>query len=54
MILGFIQDILLVKTGLASKPFEESLDNKLNINCDNLETIEALKKLAFNWPKNVP
>jgi hypothetical protein len=46
LISNFIQDIRLVKEGLASKEFSENLDKRLKENCDNENTVSLLKKLA--------
>jgi len=46
LISNFIQDIRLVKKGLASKEFSENLDKRIKENCDNEDTINLLKKLA--------
>jgi hypothetical protein len=43
---GFLQDIRLVKKGLASDVYMKSIDEKLQEICDNKETIKALKELA--------
>ena len=41
-----LQDLYLVKKGVASSEFIVNLQNKLIKNCDNEETIAQLKKLA--------
>ncbi len=43
---GFIQDIKLVKKGLASDTFMDVINERLNAKCDNEETILAIKSLA--------
>lgn len=45
---GFIQDLTLVKKGLASVEFSISLNNKLKENCDTDETINRIKKILTN------
>ncbi len=45
---SYLQDIILVKRGLASLEFENALDNNLENNCENQETINQLMKLAEN------
>jgi hypothetical protein len=47
MIHGLIQDIFLVRKGLASLEFNDALTSKLRENCDSEETINQLKKLVF-------
>ncbi len=42
---NFIQDIYLVKKGLASKTFSDNLCKKMCEECDSQETIKELKKL---------
>lgn len=42
---GLIQDFTLVKNGLTSLTFNNDLNNKLKENCDNEETIQALKAI---------
>lgn len=42
---GFIQDLTLVKNGVVSKEFSDSLNTKLHENCDNEETINKIKNL---------
>ena len=47
---GFLQAIKLVNSGLASKEYAEELERRLEQNCADKETIEALKKMAKeNW-----
>ena len=43
---GFIQDILLVKKGLASVVYIKNLEEKLREKCDSEETIEKLKEMS--------
>ena len=43
---NLIQDIRLVKKGLASKEFSESLSKRLAENCDSEAIINQLKNLA--------
>ncbi len=43
-----IQDINLVKNGLASDDYAKALEKRLFKNCDTPETIERLKLLASN------
>ena len=43
---SLVQDMLLVKKGLASKEFSETLQRRLVENCDNPETINQLRKVA--------
>ncbi len=42
----FIQDLVLVKKGLASLDFNKTLKAKLQEKCDNNQTVEQLQKLA--------
>jgi hypothetical protein len=42
----FIQDIYLVKKGLASKYFSDNLCEKMQKKCDSQETINKLKQLV--------
>lgn len=46
LIEGFIQDISLVKKCLTSDTFMKSINERLKENCDNDETIQAIKGLA--------
>ncbi len=43
---GLLQDIQLVKKGLTSKEFSDTLQRRLIENCDNPETINQLRKVA--------
>lgn len=43
---GLIQDLSLVKKGLASPIFSNDLNNKLKMNCENEETIQELKAMT--------
>ena len=45
---GFIQDLTLVKNGLASLEFSNSLNNRLKENCDTEETINKIKNILTN------
>ncbi len=45
---SLVQDIRLIKKGIASNTFITANDEKLKTICDNDETIEALKALADN------
>ena len=45
---GFIQDLTLVKNGLASLEFSNSLNISLKENCDTEETINKIKKILTN------
>jgi len=48
----FIQDIYIVKEGLASKSFSELLNKKLQENCDNQSTINELEHFThIKWSK---
>jgi hypothetical protein len=47
---GFIQDLTLVKNGLASLGFSDSLNNRLKENCDTEKTIDIIKKIAIKNP----
>lgn len=47
LINSLIQDILLLKKNLLSQKYIDELNLKLKENCDNEETIEALKQLAL-------
>jgi hypothetical protein len=46
LIESFIQDIRIIKKGLASKENSENLNKNLVENCDSVETINQLKNLA--------
>lgn len=46
-----IQDIILIKKGLTSNSYSEKVFQKLNENCDNIETINELKIFAVNYKK---
>ena len=48
MIDNYLQDIILVKRKLTSPEFENTLNNNLENNCENQETINLLMKLAAN------
>jgi hypothetical protein len=41
-----IQNINLVKTGLASESFVKALDQQLKERCDNNQTVHILKSIA--------
>lgn len=43
---GLIQDLTIVKKGLASSGFSENLNVKLKETCDNDSTVNQLQKLA--------
>lgn len=43
---GFVQDIIIVENGLASKKYTEDLKQKLNENCSSREVIEQLIEIA--------
>lgn len=43
---SLIQDILLVKNGLASHDFSDKLQQRLKESCDGAKTIERLKRFA--------
>ena len=45
MIESLIQDLSLVKRGLASESFQESLDNRLKAECDSETTLREIKKM---------
>lgn len=42
----FIQDLSLIKTGLASEAFIESVDRKINDCCADEYTMQDLKRIA--------
>jgi len=44
---GFVQDLTLVKNGLASSEFSKSLTDRLEYSCDTEETINDLKKILI-------
>lgn len=44
-----IQDLNLIKKGLASADFQDKLKLKLNTNCDNEETIKKLESIAHKY-----
>lgn len=46
LIEGFIQDISLVKKGLASDTFMNSIRERLKENCDSEEAIQAIEELV--------
>lgn len=46
LIEGFIQDINLVKKGLASDTFMNLINERLKEKCDSQETIQEIKELA--------
>lgn len=46
LINGLVQDIQLVKKGVTSKEFSDTLQRRLVENCDNPETINQLRKVA--------
>lgn len=46
IITSLIQDIYIVKKGLASESFRESLNNRLAMECDNVEVMEELTALS--------
>jgi hypothetical protein len=46
LIEGFIQDINLVKKGLASNTFLKSINERLEEHCDSEETIQAIKDIV--------
>jgi len=46
LIEGFIQDINLVKRGVASDTFLNLINERLKKKCDSQETIQEIKKLA--------
>jgi len=43
---SLVQDLYLIKKGLASDSFIKSTDEKLSENCDGQQTIQALKELT--------
>lgn len=43
---GFIQDLSMVKKGLASSGFSENLNVKLKETCDSAYTVNQLQELA--------
>lgn len=43
---GFIQDLFLVKSGIASISFINSLEKKLHEFCDSEKTIQELKNMV--------
>jgi len=46
LIEALIQDIQLVKKGLASSVYSNNVNEKLTSNCDSVETIKKLKAIA--------
>jgi len=46
LIEGFIQDIRLVKKGLASEIYMQAINERLQDICDSEETIQELKEIA--------
>lgn len=46
LIEGFVQDIRLVKKGLASEIYMKAINERLHENCDSEETIQELKEIA--------
>ncbi|MDM7917694.1 MAG: hypothetical protein QUS12_00830 [Methanosarcina sp.] len=47
----FIQDINLIKKGLASNSYTGMVLQKLNENCDNIDTLEEFKVFALAYKK---
>lgn len=47
LIESLLQDILIVRRGLASEKYAENLKIRLRENCDRLETIGLLEQLAI-------
>ncbi len=47
LIEGFLQDIRLVKNGLASEVYMKSIDERLQETCDNEDTIKELKEIVI-------
>lgn len=45
---GFIQDLTLVKNGLVSLEFNNSLNDRLKENCDTEETINKIKRIIIS------
>lgn len=43
---SLVQDLFLVKKGVVSNEFKQTLEDKLKENCDSENTITNLKKLA--------
>ena len=46
LIESLIQDIRLIKNGLASEDYARAIYERLQENCDSEETIQELKKIA--------
>lgn len=46
LIQGIVQDLMLVKNGFASESYLNAINEKLQANCDNEETIQELRKIA--------
>lgn len=45
LIENLLQDLFLIKKGISSLSFTESINQKLIDNCDNKDTIQALKEI---------
>jgi hypothetical protein len=43
LITRLIQDIVIVKNGLAAKEFQDKVEKSLQENCDGIDTIHLLK-----------
>lgn len=41
-----IQDLIIIKNGLAAKEFQDKVEKSLQDSCDNYETISILKLFA--------
>ena len=46
LITRIVQDLVVIKNGLASKEFQEKVDKSLQDNCDNQKTISLLKSIV--------
>jgi len=46
LIESLIQDISLIKKGLASEAYIKTIDERLKENCDSKETIQSLRDMA--------
>lgn len=42
-----VQDLFIIQKGLASASFVKTIENKLQENCDNKETVQAIKTIRF-------
>ena len=46
LIARLVQDLIIIKNGLAAREFQDQVEKSLEDNCDNQETIHLLKLTA--------